>query len=203
MIAGRGAVNARKRRQRNEMKKQRKAKLEAESKVVSAWFAEFDTDKTGVLSKEQLSALLKHLAKVEPSEEALSTAMANAVSLDTTGDGVPDTTGISRKSATDVVSKYQAYVKEQKGLDEIFAKYDTSGSGDLQPGELKGLLKAISPLEEVTEEDEAYVLEICDKSNTGTILRSEVLAACATWKQLLEEGKAPHMSKGSSACVLL
>lgn len=185
------------------MKKQRKAKLDAEKKVVSAWFAQFDTDKTGVLSKEQLSALLTHVAKVAPSEEALTSAMAHAVSLDTTGDGVADTTGISRKSATEVVAKYQAYVKEEKALDEIFAKFDTNGSGELELGQLQALLKAVSPLEDVSEEDEAYVLELCDKSKTGTIIRSEALAACAIWKQLLEEGNAPHAKTGSSACILL
>ena len=54
---------------------------------------------------------------------------------------------------------------------------------------------------EVSEADEAYVLDMVDLSHTGTILRSEALAACATWKSELASGNVP--SQRSSSCCLL
>ena len=68
----------------------------------------FDTDKSGVLSRDQLAKLLEHLAAMPPSEEALDTAMEKAKHIDTTGDGVPNTTGISKMAAYKVVEKYLA-----------------------------------------------------------------------------------------------
>ena len=103
-------------------------------------------------------------------------------------------------------ARLQEYVKQQKVLDEIFAKYDTNESGELDHGQLRELLKHVSTSVSsevvVTDEDEEYVLELCDKSHTGTILRSEALAACATWKTLVETGDAPHMTSSSSCTVL-
>ena len=189
----------------------------------------FDTDKTGVLSRDQLAKLLEHVAAVPPSEEALDTAMEAAKHVDTTGDGQPDTMGISKKAATMVVTKYvvrasetlgacfppathvpppppprpQAYVAQQKVLDEIFDTYDTNKSGQLEPGQLRELLKRVSPDDAVTDEDEAYVMELCDKSKTGTILRSEALAACATWKSILERGDAPSKQSPGCGCTVL
>ena len=40
-----------------------------------------------------------------------------------------------------------------------------------------------------------------DQSHTGTILRSEALAACATWKNELALGNAP--SQQTSVCTIL
>ena len=40
-----------------------------------------------------------------------------------------------------------------------------------------------------------------DQSHTGTILRSEALAACATWKNELALGHAP--SQQTSVCTIL
>ena len=39
----------------------------------------------------------------------------------------------------------QAYIKEQKWLDEVFDKYDTDKSGQLEKGELIELLRRASP----------------------------------------------------------
>ena len=65
-----------------------------------------------------------------------------------------------------------------------------------------GLLKRVTPDTEVTAEDEAYVLALCDKSKTGTILRSEALAAAANWKHLIMTGEAPSQQK-SGLCTLV
>ena len=61
----------------------------------------------------------------------------------------------------------QAYIKEQKWLDAVFDKYDTNKSGQLEKGQLIELLRRVSPGVEVSDADEAYVLDMVDLSNTG------------------------------------
>ena len=61
----------------------------------------------------------------------------------------------------------QAYIKEQKWLDSVFDKYDTNKSGQLEKGQLIELLRRVSPGVEVSDADEAYVLDMVDLSNTG------------------------------------
>ena len=108
------------------------------------------------------------------------------------------------RTRTRTLTLTQAYIKEQKWLDEVFDKYDTDRSGQLEKGELIELLRRVtlaedaranpnpnpnpiplctgvvepignpppdsdllsrqvSPGVEVTEEDEAYVLEMVDR----------------------------------------
>ena len=172
--------------------------------MIERWFANFDTDRSGMLSRDEMAKLLEHAAGERPSDDALDTAMKKATSIDTNGDGQADTIGVSKKAATQAVTKFQAYVKQEKAINDIFDQFDTNKSGELEKGQLRDLLKRVSPDADVADEDEAYVMELCDKSNTGTILRSEVLAACATWKLLLEKGEAPStQAKASMLCVLL
>lgn len=44
----------------------------------------------------------------------------------------------------------------------MFDKYDTNKSGQLEKGQLIELLRRVSPEVELSEADEAYVLELCD-----------------------------------------
>ena len=108
------------------------------------------------------------------------------------------------RTRTRTLTLTQAYIKEQKWLDEGFDKYDTDRSGQLEKGELIELLRRVtlaedaranpnpnpnpiplctgvvepignplpdshlpsrqvSPGVEVTEADEAYVLEMADR----------------------------------------
>ena len=106
-------------------------------------------------------------------------------------------------AATQVVQQYKGFVQEQQWLDKVFDEFDTNNSGQLEPGQLMALLQKVSPNEIVTSEDEAYVLSLVDKSKTGTILRSEALAAAGTWKKLIEKGDAPHMKSKSRGCLVL
>ena len=200
MIAGRAAASANVRRKAKEMRKEHAA-MKAEEKIqVDAWFKKFDTDQTNVLSREQLTALFTHVCGVAPSERALEDAMKVAEGVDVNGDGNIDATGVSRSRATSVVSTYKAYVQEEKWLDGVFDEFDTNESGQLEPGQLQALLQKVSPEATVTDEDTKYVLSLVDKSKTGTILRSEALAAAATWKKLILEGKPHAKSRG---CAVL
>ena len=49
------------------------------------------------------------------------------------------------RTRTRALTLTQAYIKEQKWLDEVFDKYDTDKSGQLEKGELIELLRRASP----------------------------------------------------------
>ena len=49
------------------------------------------------------------------------------------------------RNRTRTLTLTQAYIKEQKWLDEVFDKYDTDKSGQLEKGELIELLRRASP----------------------------------------------------------
>ena len=74
------AVQSRKRRQRQEMKRQHSIKMKEQTVKVDAWFASFDTDQSGVLSRDQLKALLESQAGKAPSAEALDSALKQLMS---------------------------------------------------------------------------------------------------------------------------
>ena len=79
-----------------------------EKNKVNAWFAEFDTDKSGVLNREQLANLFtKEIGKAPP-EDGLTKVMEYAVGVDVNGDGKIDTTGIAKDKAVEVVVNFSA-----------------------------------------------------------------------------------------------
>lgn len=138
MIAGRSAARRGIRAKHSALRKEHEHKKKVQLEQAKIWFQQhvsgnwnpahhraaaklellrlalrrFDTDKSGVLSRDQLAKLLEHVAAVPPSEEALDTAMEAAKHVDTTGDGQPDTMGISKKAATMVVTKYVVRASE-------------------------------------------------------------------------------------------
>ena len=49
------------------------------------------------------------------------------------------------RTRTRALTLTQAYIKEQKWLDEVFDKYDADRSGQLEKGEFIELLRRVSP----------------------------------------------------------
>ena len=52
------------------------------------------------------------------------------------------------RTRTRTLTLTQAYIKEQKWLDEVFDKYDTDRSGQLEKGELIELLRRVTLAED-------------------------------------------------------
>ena len=50
--------------------------------LIGAWFAWFDLNGDGVLQRTELAALLKHVSGIDPSDEALDMALADARAAD-------------------------------------------------------------------------------------------------------------------------
>ncbi|KAL3907815.1 MAG: hypothetical protein SGPRY_010040, partial [Prymnesium sp.] len=139
---------------------------------VNNWFASFDVNHSGVLEREQLSALLEYLTHKPADEQAIELVMRKAVEIDTTGDGLADTTGLF------------AHLKRKRTENQ----FDTNQSGLLEKTQLRMLLKKVSscpvqssfvissessdnllhlmkvsPDKTIHGTDVDYVLELCDE----------------------------------------
>ena len=175
-------------------------------RLVASWWLEFDTNRSGVLEQEQLAKLLEALYGKPPERKGLDLLMRKAVAIDTTGDGKPDTKGVSKASVFSVLQLYGDYVNDQKKIDEIFAKYDTRKSGCLEPDELLPLLKDLSPgldPASIDEADARFIITLCDKDQNAAISRDEVLPACAAWRVISAEVEKDRKAQGFKPSELL
>lgn len=193
-------------------KKKRKEELELkfrerrkeEDRKLDEWFHTFDVNKSGDLCKAQLKALLTTMEPTnEPSDEAIDFLMQKYAVH-----GGDHKNGIKKDSLASVIKTFRAYSKERKLIDRIFDEFDKNKSGALERDQLMDLLIRIAqespespPLVEVGEGDVDYILSICDVSNTGSILREEVVPALATWRELLIDKKTQWTK--SRACVVM
>ena len=78
----RGGAKARERQRRAEMRAAEKKMQREQQAQAEAWFAWFDLNGDGVLQRTELAALLKHVSGIDPSDEALDMALADARAAD-------------------------------------------------------------------------------------------------------------------------
>jgi len=188
---------------RARLKRKKAARDAKRDAQVDVWFAEFDTNKSGVLERGQLSQLIESLSGSAPTKEALDYLMKRAVAIDTTGDGKPDTKGISKKAVTSVLRLYADYARDQKKIDDIFAKYDIKKNNVLDKSELLPLLKDLAPEADVTEGDADFVIGLCDADGDKAINRDEVLPACATWLSVHADVQTDQSKSGFAPAEML
>lgn len=179
-------AHKRRRQQQLELERRKRLRLQRDRKQVERWFLEFDTSRTDQLNKEELAALFRSLED-EPSESVLEYIHANAKEP------------ITRQNVIGIVTKFRAYVSEQRALDALFDSYDKNQSGQLEADQLFALMADYSTSCKPDQADLDFVLAECDADGSGTIGRQELLPALATWKQLLQ---AKHESKQSGFCLI-
>ena len=169
---------------RARLKRRKAARDQKQNAQIEGWFVEFDTNNSGLLERSQLSHLIESLSGSAPTTEALDYLMRRAVAIDTTGDGKLDTKGITKKAVVSVLRLYADYARDQRKIDDIFAKYDLKKNGVLDKTELLPLLRDLAPeagRDGINEGDAQYVIDQCDADGNKVISRDEVLPACATW----------------------
>lgn len=192
------------RRRRRERAKQ----VEANKQQLDAWFDECDSDKSGLLDKAQLTALLLRLypEQTDVSDATLESLLALGEAFDTTGDGVDDTRGVSRASMLLIIDRFGDYAKQRQFIDDAFAKFDTNASGSLEPAQLASFLGSLDASVKIDEGDVDFVLQQADVSGSGSIARDELLPAVGVWLALSKKdlgGAAAEEKPKSKACVLL
>ena len=77
-----GGAKAREKQRRAEMRAAEKKMQREQRAQAEAWFAWFDLNGDGVLQRTELAALLKHVSGIDPSDEALDMALADARAAD-------------------------------------------------------------------------------------------------------------------------
>lgn len=196
-VAAVHAAKKKKARRKKDLDARRREKLKDEQKIIDEWFVAFDTNQSGDLCNDQLKALLQKMdPEHEPTEESIQFLMGQYA-----GCGKNNKTGIEKESLVSVFRTYRSYCKEKERIDSIFEKYDTNKSLALERDQLMTMMREIAKDSgiEVEDGDVDYVLENCDKSSTGSILRGEALPAVATWRDLILE----KQNKKSSTCVMM
>lgn len=129
MIAGRAAAR-RSSVDKADLRAAHKEQQREQRAQAEAWFGKFDLEGDGVLQRPELAALLKHTTGIDPSEEALDMALADARAADIKGGSEPKD-GVSKKAATAVVTKFS--VRPAASLAPLSPLVDSTSHNALYP----------------------------------------------------------------------
>ena len=129
MIAGRAAAR-RSSVDKADLRAAHKEQQREQRAQAEAWFGKFDLEGDGVLQRPELAALLKHTTGIDPSEEALDMALADARAADIKGGSEPKD-GVSKKAATAVVTKFS--VRPAASLAPLSPLVDSTSHNALCP----------------------------------------------------------------------
>jgi Ca2+-binding EF-hand superfamily protein len=171
-----------------------RAEVEAENyrKKCRKILQQYDTDNSGKLSKDQMIKLLTDLdsstpAGTPPSEEELEFVIKSA---DYTGSFLGFADGsIDAEEIESAIVAWQTYTSKRSEIDEVFAKFDVSKTGQLDKTELKNYLTALNGNIPVSDAEVDWVMKISDLSQTGQLNKPEVLRATAEWYVYIKKGK--------------
>lgn len=190
---------ARKRREKYETRaKIRREQDELAEAEIHQWFDKFDDDDSKYLDAGELLNLFKF---IEPGCE---------VDVQFIKKQLPSEE-CSKDDIIRVVKQYRYYAKQQKYLDDLFAKYDVDSDGKLTEEELFELMKdkargvtGHTKQVKVTKEDVSWVMEICKSEEAGGIPRENLLAAIGQWHVLAEKKRdRESMKESSKFCEIL
>eukprot|EP00900_Chrysochromulina_parva_P027988 jgi/Chrpa1/9823/Chrysochromulina_OHIO_Genome00019403-RA len=209
------AIKAKRRQQQEECKRK---KEEEQQQQVDRYMTEYDKDGSGVLDKEEFTALLK----------AVFASYADAINgdvIDKLIKSCESQGGITKENISRVTRKYAAYLKEMAAAatarESIFNRFDTDGDGTISKQEMLPILKLCAkmikgvPENEVDMGDVDAVFSAADSDHSGSIDTEEFKIALASWKEsmadvdwvalekLAKEEDAKAAAAKSSACSVL
>ena len=180
------------------------------TKAEAAWYYEkFDVDKSGVLERPEVRALLDSIEQipdpafaVEGSMGTMAVKQVDEVELDTliylTG-GAAGTVPAERVGRLLVL--HRALSRNRAVVNGAFDLFDHSGDGYLDANELVAFLKQVDP--RATTDELASLLDkmfTIDKDNDGKISRAELLASVGYWKEMVGTARAQAWRNQACAC---
>lgn len=170
-----------------------------QEKILDTLFETYDTDHSNTLSDQQLSNLLRNLAKARYDVDDMMPTpddLAFIVKLcDKDGDKA-----ISRHELKAAIAAWDMYVQDKGHTDEVFDKYDTNKTGRLGRFQLHAFLLDLLAKEEIyglADEDVTYVMKHADVTGTGSVTKMELAGATAAFMVRRHE----HEQRGS--CSLM
>jgi Ca2+-binding EF-hand superfamily protein len=142
------AIKAKRRQQQEECKRK---KEEEQQQQVDRYMTEYDKDGSGVLDKEEFTALLK----------AVFASYADAINgdvIDKLIKSCESQGGITKENISRVTRKYAAYLKEMAAAatarESIFNRFDTDGDGTISKQEMLPILKLCAKMIKGVPENE-------------------------------------------------
>eukprot|EP00746_Dinoflagellata_sp_MGD_P072327 gnl/MRDRNA2_/MRDRNA2_29363_c0_seq1.p1 gnl/MRDRNA2_/MRDRNA2_29363_c0~~gnl/MRDRNA2_/MRDRNA2_29363_c0_seq1.p1 ORF type:complete len:210 (+),score=43.46 gnl/MRDRNA2_/MRDRNA2_29363_c0_seq1:81-710(+) len=195
-------VGARMARQRNEgrrhtvprISQQEADELKAvlEQSKFQKLFQKYDADHSGKLERKELSQLLMDYDFSSdnpacPSEDELNLIISVT-------DPKHESEGcIDLGHLKPALQEWNGYLKMREPLKVVFNEYDVSGTGKLEPCELKEYLKTMNGNKRVSDEEVDWVLSRADISGDGACSSlSELYLATKSWslrKRELRQGQ--------------
>ena len=123
--------------------------------------------------------------------------------MDKNGDGE-----VLREHVLQSIKKYKAMLQESEELSAMFKRHDKDMSGGLDQAQVLTMLQEVGRLEKLSfvpdEEDASWVIQNCDKNQSGSIMLEELKPAISSW---LRYEKDPHNARqrdrSSNVCALL
>merc|ERR1711904_485790 len=148
---------------------------------------QYDVDHSGKLERNELSQLLMDMdfsAKNPelPSEDELN-LIISVTDTKHASEGCVDLGHLKP-----ALQEWAGYLKERASLQNALNEYDVSGTGKLEPPELKEYLKGMNGNKKVSDEELDWVLSQADISGDGTCSSPpELYLATKSWSQHKQE----------------
>eukprot|EP00746_Dinoflagellata_sp_MGD_P013310 gnl/MRDRNA2_/MRDRNA2_128705_c0_seq1.p1 gnl/MRDRNA2_/MRDRNA2_128705_c0~~gnl/MRDRNA2_/MRDRNA2_128705_c0_seq1.p1 ORF type:complete len:202 (+),score=68.68 gnl/MRDRNA2_/MRDRNA2_128705_c0_seq1:84-689(+) len=138
----------------------------------------YDTDKSGKLNEDQMRKLLTDLdsstpPNTPPSEEELRFVIKL---VDKENDGCVD-----RNEILYALRAFAVLTKKRTEIEEALSKFDKSGTGKLEPPELKAYLTSLNGGIEVDDDEVQWVLSQADIFGDGAMSKPELVMATSAW----------------------
>lgn len=163
---------------------------------VTRIFNQYDTNKSHKLEKDQVRKLLTDLDSSTPPDTPPSDEELNFIIkvADKAEDGC-----LARGELDYALRAWMTYIHKRATMEETLGKFDKSGTGKLERGELKEYLTHLNGGKEVAEDEVEWVLSEADVFGDGAMSKPELLMATSAWYAHVQESKN---TGGSSCCTL-
>merc|ERR1719453_1214995 len=157
----------------------------------------YDADHSGKLERNELSQLLmdwdfSSKGPALPSEDELNLIIS--VDPKHANEGCIDLGHLKP-----ALQEWKGYLKMREPLKTAFHEYDVSGTGKLEPPELKEYLKGMNGNKQVSDEEVDWVLSQADISGDGTCSSPpELYLATKSWSQRKHE-----LQHSGQCCIVM
>eukprot|EP00747_Dinoflagellata_sp_TGD_P030479 gnl/TRDRNA2_/TRDRNA2_134654_c0_seq1.p1 gnl/TRDRNA2_/TRDRNA2_134654_c0~~gnl/TRDRNA2_/TRDRNA2_134654_c0_seq1.p1 ORF type:complete len:206 (-),score=55.60 gnl/TRDRNA2_/TRDRNA2_134654_c0_seq1:107-724(-) len=160
---------------------ERREEMQAEVKkreAIRKLFKRYDTNKSGKLERDQISALLTDLDSTTPAGTPPSEAEIDFILkvADQTGDDC-----LTMNELEYAVKAWNVYTQRRETMESKMKEFDKSGTGGLEKPELKEYLKSLNGGKDVTDAEVDWVFGEADVFGDGTIHTTELVMATAAW----------------------
>eukprot|EP00756_Hemistasia_phaeocysticola_P027526 Hpha_TRINITY_DN16122_c1_g2::TRINITY_DN16122_c1_g2_i2::g.7276::m.7276 len=173
----RNTKGSKKRAENNKAHRQQVKAVERDLPVLR----QYDTNKTGMLERDQLVKLLTELTHTSSAGEKPTDQEVDYILLvaDRRHNGA-----INVEELPDAIAAWKSYQREKPTLDRFLQKHDDNQSGGLSKEQMAGWLKDINGGDDVTEEDLEYVwsfAHVGDGDKERDLSRVELAIALNLW----------------------